>query len=271
MSNSKWVVKFAILCVLFMVPVFGAVAAAGYCVVVYRNCIAGKVDDDIMPEWEGFGDYFFKGVAVSASMFAYSVVFGLIAAVIMAVIGGPSVLAAVMGNGSGFSFGSIILHVVPLLACLADFIVCGSVFSYFAETLSVGSCFQIRDIMHRVARLGREYYIFVSINAAIVYIVFNVLDPTGSVLGLLGMSVVTSYCSLVLAYGVGCLVREEFHPELEDPTEIRIERNNYGLTGDPDEDEYGHVKSGTKHSASYWAGTPDSSLTWSTDSDKAER
>ena len=62
-KDPKFTVKLAILGAAMFVPIVGWILALGYCVMLYRNYIDGKDDEMILPEWEDFGNYVFKGVS----------------------------------------------------------------------------------------------------------------------------------------------------------------------------------------------------------------
>ncbi len=269
-KDPKFIVKLAILSVVMFVPVVGWILALGYCVMLYRNYIDGKDDEIILPEWEDFGNYVFKGVSLAAALACYVAFFVGLGLALAFACGAPLLVVSAVGGEGGSFFTSLVLFLVAFIVSFLSLLVSGAAFSFFSESLTVSDCFKILDVIQRVTGLGTNYYIFCAAVAFIFSLSIKFLWFNGFFLWILA-SVLQAYLAIVSAYGLAGLVQDTYHPSLYDPTDIHIERSAHmELEPTEDEDEYGHSKPG-KHGASYWAGhRPDTSITWSTDSDQAE-
>lgn len=269
-KDPKFTVKFAILSAAMFIPVVGWILALGYCIMLYRNYIDGKDDEMILPEWEDFGNYVFKGVSLATALFCYILLFSGLGLVLALACGAPLLVVNAVGGEGGSIFTSIVLFIISFVVSFLALLVSGVAFSFFSESLTVSDCFKVLDIIRRVTGLGANYYVFCAIIAFVFSLSFKILWFNGFFLWILA-SALQAYLSIVSVYGLASLVQGVYHPSLYDPTDIHIERSAH-MELDPttDEDEYGHSKPG-KHGASYWAGhRPDTSITWSTDSDEAE-
>ncbi|MGM9992860.1 MAG: DUF4013 domain-containing protein [Candidatus Bruticola sp.] len=269
-KDPKFMIKLGLLSGAMFIPVLGWILALGYCIAMYRNCIEGKDDDMVLPEWEEFGNYVFKGVSLAAALLLYVLVFTALGLGLCFIFGIPALIVnTVGGNGASF-FTSIIAFCIVYCVLFLATLTFGMAFGLFSETLEVSNCFKVIDVVQRVSGLGGVYYAFCATIAGGLAFSVSFLWFNGFFLWLVA-SVFQAYLAVSAVYGMSSLVNDAYHPELHDPTDIHIERSaNMELDASDDEDEFGHAKNG-KRSASYWAGRrPDTSLTWSTDSDKAE-
>ena len=269
-KDPKFTVKLAILSAAMFVPIVGWILALGYSVMLYRNYIDGKDDEIILPEWEDFGNYVFKGVSLAAALACYAAFFVGLGLALAFACGAPLLVVNAVGGEGGSLFTSFSLFVISVVIIFVALLVSGSAFSFFSESLTVSDCFKVLDVVQRVTGLGVNYYILCAIVALIFSLSVNLFWFNGFFLWILA-SALQAYLAVVSVYGLAGLVQDRYHPSLYDPTDIHIERSAHmELEPTEDEDEYGHSKPG-KHGASYWAGhRPDTSITWSTDSDEAE-
>lgn len=269
-KDPKFTVKLAILSAAMFVPIFGWILALGYCVMLYRNYIDGKDDELILPEWEDFGNYVFKGVSLAAALACYAAFFLGLGLALAFACGAPLLVVNAVGGEGVSIFTSLLLFVVSFAVVFVAFLISGMAFSFFSESLTVSDCFKVLDVIQRAIGLGTSYYLFCAILAFIFTLSIKFLWFNGFFLWILA-SALQAYLAVTFVYGLANLVQDTYHPSLYDPTDIHIERSaNMELDPTEDEDEYGHSKPG-KHGASYWAShRPDTSITWSTDSDKAE-
>ncbi len=269
-KDPKFTVKLAILSAAMFVPIVGWILALGYCVMLYRNYIDGKDDEIILPEWEDFGNYVFKGVSLAAALACYAAFFIGLGLALAFACGAPLLVVNAVGGESVSIFTSLLLFIISFAVIFAALLVAGSAFSFFSESLTVSDCFKVLDVIQRVTGLGVNYYILCAIVAFVFSLSIKFFWFNGFFFWILA-SMLQAYLAVASVYGLAGLVQDVYHPSLYDPTDIHIERSAH-MELDPteDEDEYGHSKPG-KHSASYWAGhRPDTSITWSTDSDQAE-
>ncbi len=250
-----------------VVPLIGWIPVLGYCVTLFRNCIEEKEDDRVLPTWEEFGNYFFKGVSLAAGLALYVIV-------MIVVVGGVSIVSvlpagAVMGEGMGMS---IVSTAVFFVVSFLSFAVLGSVCSWFSQTLEVSSCFKFYDVGSRIFGLGVPYYALCAASACVSAVGFFLYSSIGGAVGWAVMCCLFTYALIACTYGSARIVNDIYHPVLTDPTDIHIDLDSVPSSTEDamaGTDEYGNDKH-VARSASHWAThRPDTSLTWSTDSDKA--
>ncbi|MGM9998513.1 MAG: DUF4013 domain-containing protein [Candidatus Bruticola sp.] len=268
-KDPKFFVKMGLLSAAMFVPVIGWILALGYCIAMYRNCIEGKDDEMVLPEWEEFGNYVFKGVSLAAALLLYVLIFTGLGLGLCCIFGIPALIVNAAGGSGASFFTSILAFCIIYFVLFLAILTFGMAFGLFSETLEVSNCFKVIDVLQRVSGLGGVYYAFCATLAFGLSFSISFLWFNGFFFWIIA-SVLHAYLAVSAVYGMGLLVDGAYHPALHDPTDIHIERSANMELEAPDEDEFGHAKNG-KHGASYWAGRrPDTSLTWSTDSDQAE-
>ena len=190
-------------------------------------------------------------------------VFAIIGGLITLVSGLPKLL--LQGEGSAVSV--VFAYVGAFVFIFAALVVLGSVFAGFAQTLEISSCFAFSDVIQRIAGLGKDYFLFSLLLDFCFQASFKFFSAILSdLLCYLAICAVWGMLFVIFSYGLGVLMEDAFHPILTDPTDIHIERRDYT----DDTDEYGNMKTGPHKASSLADRRPDTSLTWSTDSDEAE-
>ena len=268
-EDPKAILKMGILCGFVLVPLLGWVFLLGYCTLLYRNYISGQADDRLLPEWEEFGDIFFKGAMALFGLGPHIIGGFLLYGAIVLTIGlGGMGTSFIMGGGETVGFMTKFLNfLIALVARSLLFAWCGAQFAGYAATLESGACFRVFEGVQRLMIMGKPYYILcalVGVSLTVVTSIFNILTIPGYVLTV----ILSTYLLLCTTYGLAERMQETLHPVLSDSSEAHIPQHVDEL----DEDEYGHASTTTTYSASNLASRrPDVSLTWDTSSDKAER
>lgn len=261
-KDPRWKVKLGIL-IAALFTIIGWVPGAGYCIRLYRNVLEDKPEDRILPEWEDFGDFLFKGISIIAGFIGYVAAFAIVGGLIVFVSGLPKLLL----RGEGSAFSAIFAYVGAFVFIFAALVVLGSVFAGFSQTLEIGSCYAFSDVIQRIAGLGKDYFLFSLLLDFCFLASFKLLTTVlPDILFYLAICVVWGMLFIIFTYGLGVMMEDAFHPILTDPTNIHIERREYF----DDTDEYGNTKQGAHKASSLADRRPDTSLTWSTDSDEAE-
>ena len=270
-KDPNLVTKVAILCLCSFIPIFGWAPALGYSVMVFRNYIEGKEPANILPQWDDLGSYFFKGISLFAGMLMWIVALVFAGGLLAFFIGGIELIT------KSFTGGFINFFVAIISGAIINgliFSVLGVVFSFYAQTLEVRTCFQISYVFQRLVGLGKDYIILCltlgaligflnALSASFMSILFYLTFPAFSI------------CWVMLAYGVAALTKREFKPVLTDPEDIHMDRAEIEAAHAETDalisgDEYGNDAPGPRKASSLAGRRQSTSLTWSTDSDEAE-
>lgn len=256
--------KVAIGGIVALIPIIGFVSV-GFLVVLYRNILNDRPDDQVLPDWEDFGDFFFKGIPAAAIAFCYCLLF-LVAFIVVLLMFFTAVL-----TGGAHPVSSILSGLVGLAALYGYGLLCGSALTYYGETLKVSSAFKVVDVFGRVMSMGKDYYMIMGVWAVSTFIVSFLCSFLPTILACLLACVADFIILVVTINSVGQVVETDFSPVVSDPVAPQL----YAGTTleepkEPEEDVYGYAKPGKMKASAYASHKPDTSLTWSTDSDDAE-
>lgn len=252
-----------------ILPVLGHMVLLGFLVGMFRNIIDDVPDDRVLPEWDQFGEFFFKGLPLGGVAICYGIAFAIIAGLLTLIFG-----LSLLIEGQGW-LATVAMWLLGTIVFYAFNVFFWAAASFYAQELEIGPSFNIAEVLVRIAGMGKEYFIFIAImTVATVLALFVSFAIPILPVSLIVWNFCMFFSMIVTFYGVGQVVAVDFHPELHDPLNINIESSiDVGFDGKnftDDEDEYGYAKRGRKKASSYAFGRPDTSLTWSTDSDEAE-
>lgn len=259
--------KLLILGIVSMIP-FANVVVLGYGVNIYRNAVSGKNDEDLQPEWGNAGDFILKGIIAFFGVLIYSVVAGVLCGVLALIFGIGSFGEMLSGGEAHFSV--MLLLLIAAIMYVAS-LLAWSGFSLYAETLELSRAFRVIEVAVRVQALGKSLFVTVAgwlLCVSLVSWLGRFLPWMGSFLVML----VNTYLNLVMLHIMAQLVAKRIQPVLNDVVNtgymeytesVRAEANRH-------EDAFGHQKQGGRKASHYADFQSETSLTWSTDSDRPE-
>lgn len=254
---------------LSLIPLVNFVSA-GFLVVVYRHVVSNVRDEKVLPEWEDFGEFFFKGASAVAVALCYSIAFIIPAFIVVLGVGFSTLVAGASGQHLG---SAIITSLVTLVFFYGYCTVTGIALSLYCETLEISSSFQFALILSRLIEMKSAYSVLMlvyTIEVAILWFVTNYIPVVGGVFFAVGAFTV----ALPMVYALAALIADNYAPKITDPIDPEFIRS---ITADSlasmeeEEDEYGHAKAGGKRASAYATRPPETSLTWSTDSDVPDK
>lgn len=259
--------KLLILGFVSMIPLAN-VAVLGYGVNIYRNAVAGKNDEDLQPEWSNAGDFILKGIIAAFDVLVYGLVAGIVCGILALVFGIGSFGDMLTGGEAHFSVFLLILIAAVLYAVSLLF---WSGFSLYSESLELSRAFRVVEVVVRLQALGKNMFVAVAVwllSVSMVAWLGKYLPWFGGSLVLL----VTSYLSLAMLHILAQLVARRVHPVLNDVVNTGYMEYTESVRAEASkhEDSFGHQKAGGRTASHYADHQPETSLTWSTDSDRPE-
>lgn len=246
-EDPDFATKLALGGLIALVPILNF-AGLGYALNLFRNVVEGR--DSVLPDWSDLGDHFFKGLPAVAVALCYAAVF----AVAYLVLSIPTAFSVLGGSLVGRLAGGVLTLLVFTLGSALTL----QALALYAEDLEVGAAFRFGVMLERFRDSGPALagivglWVAGSILAAAVSWWVPFVGPV------LGGAV--SFASLLAVFhALGDLVRDRFHPELRDPLA-------WTPTSPPQE-----TRPGTRKASDLVERPSNEVLTWSTDSDEAER
>ncbi len=259
--------KLLLLLIVSLFPVLNC-ALLGYGVIIYRNIIDGRKDEDLQPDWGNAGDFILKGIISTCIAVGYGLVSCLLCLLVGLVFGVSAVGSMITGGDAHFPiFYLIIVTIISYAATLGFW----AGYTLYAESLELGRAFRFAEVAIRVYTLGVPMFIVSAIWLAVAASI-SWLTRLMPWFGMQALLVLLTYLSLVMVYVMARLAVKDVNPVLSDVVNtgyMEYAEKTYKASGES-EDKYGNMKLGG-HKASHYADhQPETTLTWSTDSDMPE-
>ncbi len=147
-EDKDWIIKILLGSLIMLIPIFGQLALAGYCIAVLRNVKAG--DPRPLPDWSNFVDYILDGFKLWAATLVYGLpiiilICPLTLVVMLPLLGIESEeLLVALGSISGIA-GAALACLIVLYAALLSLL--RPVLQIrFAESGEIESCLRFREI-----------------------------------------------------------------------------------------------------------------------------
>lgn len=258
--------KLTITSVVGMLP-FINVIILGYGVEIYRGVVSGKKDEDIQPEWSNVGDFALKGILAAIIALGYVIV-GMLFSLLIGLLFGSSAFIQLFTGGT--THVSIFLKFLVALVFYGVSVFFWAGFSLYCESVVVTRAFRIGEVALRVQALGKDFWFGVAAWCSVNYVIslFTGILPVpflGTCLCILFMS----YSILIMVHILAQLSVIRIKPVLGDV--VNVGYMEYSLknraAAAAHEDEFGYSKQGGRKASHYADHRPDTTLTWSTDSD----
>ncbi len=143
-EDEEWMKKIGIGGLIFLIPIAGWLAIAGYMAEVTRNVIKG--DPTPLPDWSDFGAKLMEGLYLMLIGFVYSLIV-LIPTIIYVVI-----VAVVGGAANNDAVGLVSCCFMPIIGLLglAMSIIVWPAYGRYIQTNNLGSAFQVGEIIAMV-------------------------------------------------------------------------------------------------------------------------
>ena len=197
MDDPDWIKKVVIGAVLSIIPIVNFISI-GYVMEFLKNIIDSKEE---LPEWDGFGGKFVKGLVAVVIYIIYMLVPMIIAAIFgfssaMSMAGGSD--AAVAGGIVGFG---ITMLIIILLALIIGFIIPMAYVNYVAYG-EFGAAFRFSEILGKIKDNFSDYivlYLIVIVTSVIVSFIASIIPIIGFIIALF----LSFYLYLAYAYILG--------------------------------------------------------------------
>ena len=258
--------KLAILSVAAMLP-FINVIVLGYGVEIYRGIVEGKKDEDVQPEFANAGDFVLKGLLSACIALGYAIIGICLSCVVALAFGSGAFTQAFTG---GHFEMPVLLKLLIALIAYGVSVLFWAGFSMYCETVEMSRAFRVAEIMLRVPALGKSFLISVGCWCAFCYAAsfLTGLLPIGW-LGMTFCSLLVALATLVMVHIVAQIAVARIKPVLGDVVNVGYMeysiKHRAALAAH--EDEFGYEKHGGRKASHYADHRPDTTLTWSTDSD----
>ncbi|MEW6280560.1 MAG: DUF4013 domain-containing protein [Candidatus Eremiobacterota bacterium] len=195
-----------LLIVPFLLPV-------GFALAALRRVIKGE--EDKLPEWEYFADYFKWGLMCAVITFVYGLVPGTLAGLsIVPMLG--AMFGRSAGEGATLGLVGVLGIILTILAALLVNFVLPMALTRYATTENLGSAFAIGEIFGQIRAVMGSYVKFVLLCIGLM-IVTHILVGLFNLIPLLGVyptGVLLTYSWLVLAHYLGRVYRQHFGSEV---------------------------------------------------------
>ncbi|EHP84989.1 DUF4013 domain-containing protein [Methanotorris formicicus] len=187
MKDNNWVKKVIIGGLLNIIPIVNFISL-GYALETMGLIIN---DNKVLPEWEGFGSKFVKGLIGILIAFSYAFIPAMIITLILIILGNDTIAKRIF---------AIILVVIYTLT--VGLMIPMALANYVAKG-RVKAAFEFREIINRIKSVFKEYVIcyFVYLVLSSITIAIYVIPFIGWILG----TMLFFYTHLVYAYYFGCL------------------------------------------------------------------
>ncbi len=259
--------KLLVLMIVSLFPVLNC-ALLGYGVIIYRNIIEGRKDEELQPELGNAGDFILKGIVSTCIAVGYGLVGCLLCLLVGLIFGVSAVGSMITGGEAHFPIFYVILVSLISYATTLGF---WSGYTLYAESLELGRAFRVAEVAIRVYTLGKPMFIA----CAIWLIIASIISWLTRMLPWIGMAVMLSlitYLSLIMVYIMARLAVKDVNPILSDVINtgyMEYAEKAYKATSET-EDEFGNSLLGGHKASHYVDHRPETSLTWSTDSEMPE-
>ena len=197
LDDQNWIVKILIGTVLMIIPIVNFMPI-GYVYNIFKKVL--NKEEPSLPEWEGWGDLFIRGLMVFLIMLVYIIVPWIILMI------GTGLMTAGANNNSGAltGLGGFVMFIGGLLYLIVAILVPFAIAHYAKNNEEFGAIFKFGDIIGNFFKVIGDYLLAIVVMIGILFVLglIGVIPILGWIIGFLAIFYVMVVMYTLLAMAI---------------------------------------------------------------------